>query len=209
MQNFSEKIKDIESELYALVNSISNLNNKYRTGIINDYFFRKAISSAMNNLLNLNFAIKKNSLMLSSVLKNMGFFNQYYKAINIINEISTLNGKNDEELNILPKKRMSSTILELPGITSEITSAFITLMDALKLEGFRNRALILNLFEDLKLSLEKFPGIEDITLKVKKIYSHCITNQETLIQHQKYREKVVDHLYLVFKEFQSKLHLDL
>ena len=45
----------IESELFALVKSITNLNNKYQKGIVNDNFFRKALKSAMNNLLKLNF----------------------------------------------------------------------------------------------------------------------------------------------------------
>ena len=45
----------IESELFALVKSINNLNNKYQKGIVNENFFRKALKSAMNNFLKLNF----------------------------------------------------------------------------------------------------------------------------------------------------------
>ena len=33
----------IESELFALIKFITNLNKKYQKGIVNDNFFRKAL----------------------------------------------------------------------------------------------------------------------------------------------------------------------
>ena len=48
MDNNNKKLSDVESELFALVNSINNLYKKYQEGTINDNFFRKAIKNARN-----------------------------------------------------------------------------------------------------------------------------------------------------------------
>lgn len=206
------KISEIESELYALVNTIKNLLVKYKENTINDNFFRKALRNAVKGLLKINISLKEKGLLLSKVLKDMDFVKEYNNAVRTIDKVLIIN-PHKENFEFLDEdhshfsKIIKSSILELPGITSEITTSFITLMDALKLEGLRNNDLIIKLFKELKLSLKNFPGIDDITLKIEKITNHASENINMVIENREYREKLVDHIYEIFKEFQNKINL--
>lgn len=200
--NFTSEIKSkIESELFALVKSITNLNYKYQKGIVNDNFFRKALKSAMNNLLRLNIILKENNIHLSDLLKSMDISQEYDNAIDIINRISSLN-LSDEDLSV-----RNRTFLELPGITSEITTSFITLMDALTLDGLTKQDFIFNLFDELNNNLSNFPGLDDILFRVKSLQKDALNNIDNLKYEAKLREKLIDDLYHVFKEFQNKINL--
>ena len=206
------KIFEMESELYALVNTIKNLWVKYQENTINENFFRKALRNAVKGLLKINISLKEKGLLLSKVLKDMDFVKEYNNAVRTIDKVLIINPhkENYEFLdgdNSYFSNGIKSSILELPGITSEITASFITLMDALKLEGLRNSDLIMKLLKELKLSLKNFPGIDDITLKIEKIKKHASENTNLLIENRVYREKLVDHLYEVFNEFQNKINL--
>lgn len=206
------KISEIESELYALVNTIKNLLVKYKENTINDNFFRKALRNAVKGLLKINISLKEKGLLLSKVLKDMDFVKEYNNAVRTIDKVLIIN-PHKENFEFLDEdhshfsKIIKSSILELPGITSEITTSFITLMDALKLEGLRNNDLIIKLFKELKLSLKNFPGIDDITLKIEKITNHASENINMVIENREYREKLVDHIYEIFKEFQNNLKM--
>ena len=206
------KIFEIESELYALVNTIKNLWVKYQENTINENFFRKALRNAVKGLLKFNISLKEKGLLLSNVLKDMDFVKEYNSAVRTIDKVLIIN-PHKENFEFLDEdhshfsKSIKSSILELPGITSEITTSFITLMDALKLEGLRNCDLIMKLFKELKLSLNNFPGIDDITLKIEEIKSHASENTNLLIENRAYREKLVDHIYEIFKEFQNNLKM--
>lgn len=206
------KISEIESELYALVNTIENLLVKYKENTINEHFFRKALRNAVKGLLKINISLKEKGLLLSKVLKDMDFVKEYNNAVRTIDKVLIIN-PHKENIEFLDEdhshflKIIKSSILELPGITSEITASFITLMDALKLEGLRNNDLIIKLFKELKLSLKNFPGIDDITLKIEKITNHASENINMVIENREYREKLVDHIYEIFKEFQNKINL--
>lgn len=191
----------IESELFALVKYITNLNAKYQKGIVNDDFFRKALKDAMNNLLKLSFVLKENNLQLPDLLKRMDISQEYNNAIDIINRVSSLNLS---EGKISMRNR---TFLELPGITSEITSSFITLMDALTLEGLTKDDFIFNLFDELNHNLSNFPGLDDILLSVKSLKKNALNNINTLRYDAKLKEQLIDDLYHVFKEFQNKINL--
>ncbi len=206
------KIFEIESELYALVNTIKNLWVKYQENTINENFFRKALRNAVKGLLKFNISLKEKGVLLSKILKDMDFVKEYNSAVRTIDKVLVINPhkENYEFLdgdNSYFSNGIKSSILELPGITSEITASFITLMDALKLEGLRNSDLIMKLLKELKLSLKNFPGIDDITLKIEKIKKHASENTNLLIENRVYREKLVDHLYEVFNEFQNKINL--
>lgn len=191
----------IESELFALVKSITNLNNKYQKGIINGIFFKKALKTTMNNLLRLNFVLKENKLSLQDLLKRMNIAQEYNSVIDIINRVSSINISDNS---IATKNR---TFLELPGITSEITTSFITLMDALTLDGFKKNDLILNLFDELNQNLHKFPGLDDIISKVKLVQKNALNHIDQLFANEKLKQKLIDDLYQIFKEFQNKISL--
>lgn len=212
MEANHNKILEIESELYALINSINKLYLQHQKGTISNIFFQKALKTAMNNLLKINFFIKENNLNLSDLLKKMDFTEKYYQAIDIINQGSSLNisDENNEKTGFNQSQvenKMSPSFLELPKITSEITSSFITLMDALKLEGLKGTDLIFRLFKDLKQSLKKFPGSEDFLSKIQRINHNIMNNSYKIIENRKFREKIVDDLYIIFKEFQEKLNI--
>ncbi|MHA1488289.1 MAG: hypothetical protein ACTSRI_01385 [Promethearchaeota archaeon] len=197
----------IESELFALVNTIINLENKYQEGVISDIFFQKSIKSALNGLLKINIYFKEKNILLTDFVKKKNFFTKYNNAVSIINDISPLNSSKEITKSINGNKfknkpRMS--VLELPGITSEITSSFITLMDALKLEGLRGDDIVAKLFKELKKNLDKFPGLKDIKIRIKKINEQILNNANILVNS---KEILVDELYQVFKEFQNKINL--
>ncbi|MFW9999421.1 MAG: hypothetical protein ACFE9Q_14030 [Candidatus Hodarchaeota archaeon] len=199
--NTSDIEFNIESELFALVKSITNLNNKYQKGIVNDNFFRKALKNAMNNLLKLNFILKEKKIPLPDLLKTMNLSQEYNSALDLINRVSTLNLS---DKNITKKNH---TFLELPGITSEITSSFITIMDALTLEGLIKKDLIFNLFDELIHNLSKFPGLDNLLEKVRLIQKNIINQIDELTSNTKLKEKLIDDLYQIFKEFQHRLNL--
>ncbi|MFX1338631.1 MAG: hypothetical protein ACFFDK_08480 [Promethearchaeota archaeon] len=209
----NKNLSDIESELFALVNSINNLYQKYQEGIINESFFRKAIKNAMKGLLKIKLYFNEKNISLSEVLIYMNFIEQYNRAFKIFKEIYFLNSP-EEFIEMGNKNRLHfdtnlrNSILELPGITSEITASFITLMDALKLEGLTRRDLILKLFKELKKNLRRFPGLETIQLEISEIYDCIINNPQNLVKNKRFRNIIGDKLYQIFKEFQQKLNLN-
>ncbi len=195
---------ELESELFAIVNTIINLDQKYQTGNLKESFFQRSIKSAMNEMLKINLSLNKNNIELSKLLANMNITDNYYKAIDVINKISLLNFSTNQF-----SKTISSSILEIPRISSEITSSFITVMDALKLETFDNNEIIFDLFKNLKKNFDKFPGLELGKVKLTKIYEEFLENGEKIVKNQKYRDSIADDLYVVFKEFKEKLNLEI
>lgn len=191
----------IESELFALIKSIINLNNKFQTGKINENFFRKALKNAMNNLFKINLFLKEKNLLMENILDKMSLSQEYDDTINIINRIASLDIVNEDKLN------QNIPFLELPGFTSQITSSFITLMDALTLNELEKYDFIISLFDELINGLRKFPGVEDLLLKVESTKRIVLNNIEKLNYDTKFREKIIDQLYLTFKEFQTKLNV--
>jgi hypothetical protein len=199
--NNSDIEAKIESELFALVKSITNLNVKYQKGIVNQNFFKKALKTTMNNLLKLNFTLKENNIQLVSLLNKMGFTEEYNSAIDIINRVSSLNISEDS------MSSKNHTFMELPGITSEITTSFITLMDALTLEGLAKNDIIINLFEELTDNLSKFPGLDDILIRVESVQKKALNRNNQLFSDKILKEKLIEDLYQIFKDFQNKLRL--
>ncbi|MBY9021674.1 MAG: hypothetical protein KGD67_11495, partial [Candidatus Lokiarchaeota archaeon] len=136
------------------VNTIKNLLVKYQGNTLNENFFRKALRNAVKGLLKINISLKEKGLLLSKVLKDMDFVKEYNTAVRTIDKVLIIN-PHKENFELLDgdhshfSKSIKSSILELPGITSEITTSFITLMDALKLVGLGNSALIMKLFKEL------------------------------------------------------------
>lgn len=210
--NFSSN-KDIESELYALIHTILNAFEKFEEGVINDNFFRRTVKNAIKELLRFNFYLNEEKIDLSQLLKRMNFTEQYYNAIRVINNLSSLelslkaDGNEIEERTSISKK-MSATVLELPGITLEITSSFITLMDALKLKGLQESELIDNLFTELIKNMKKFPGLDNLHREIKRIYESVFFKSKYGEKGNKSSEEIVDEIYQVFKEFHGKLNLN-
>jgi hypothetical protein len=210
-ENFSSN-KDIESELYALIHTILNAFEKFEEGVINSNFFRRTVKNAITELLKFNFYLNEEKIDLSLLLKKMNFADQYYNAITIINKLSSLEitlSTDDNSIKDRPtlSEKMRSTVLELPGITLEITSSFITLMDALKLKGFREMELINKLFIELIRNMKKFPGLDKLRREVKKIYESILSKSNYGERGKKSSEIIADEIYQVFNEFQSKLNL--
>jgi len=202
---------EIESEIYAVVNMILNLFQKFQNGELKNSFFQKSIKNSLNDLLRINFILKENNFLLSEFLERMNFKEKYYEALDIINTCSSLKANNaliasNYVIKSEPTKRFSSSMFEIPGITSKITSSFITLMDALKLEVI-NSNLITNLSKELINNLEKFPGLEQITFKIKQIHKNITKNIHKLEKSQKTRDIIGDDLYQIYKEFLNKLNM--
>ena len=198
----SETNSKLESELFAIVSTIISLDQKYQSGNLKESFFQRSIRSALNDLLKINLSLNKNNIELSKILAKMNIAEEYYRAIDIINKLSSLNISTNQFL-----KSTSSSILEIPRLTSEITSSFITLMDALKLETFDNNEIIFDLIKDLKKNFDRFPGLELSKIKLSKIYHEFLKNGEKIVSHKKFRDSLADDLYVVFNEFKEKLNL--
>lgn len=204
---------EMESELFALLNTIFNLYEKYQNGTIKENFFLKTIKNSINDLLKFNFSLNNKKIILSKLLERMKLTQDYYKAIDIINEASSLGISNDvlesrEQQGSQFSKKMRASVLELPGITLEITSSFITLMDAIKLREFKEIELINKLFESLKKNIKKFPGMEEINIKVDNIHKRVLNKSSEFHENRRFSERIVDDLYQIFKEFQTKLNLN-
>jgi len=203
--------KDIESELYALINTILNAYKKFEEGLINNQFFRRTVKNAINELLRFNFYLNEENIDLSLLLQKMNFAEQYYEAIGILNKLSSLEFSSNSDDNTTKDPRsfaekMSSTVLELPGITLKITTSFITLMDALKLNALQERELIDNLFTELLKNMKKFPGLDNLRREIKRIYESVFPKSNYGERGNKSSEEIVDEIYQVFKEFHSKLN---
>ncbi len=194
---------ELESEIFATVNTILNLNQKYQKGILKEIFFQRSIKSATNDLLELNLSLNKHNIVLSKTLNHMNFTDDYYKAIDIINKMSSLSFSNSQF-----SETISSSILEIPGISSEITASFITLIDALKLDGFDNTELIFGLFKDLKKNLDRFPGLELEKIKLQKIFEEVLQNEEKIVNNKNYRDSIADKLFDLYVVFKEKLNLE-
>ena len=194
----------LESEIYAVIKTILNLDHKYQSGSLKDNFFQKSIKKATNNLLTINISLSKHNLILSEMLKSMNYADEYYRAIDIINKISPLEFPDE-----IYSKSVSSSFLEIPKLTSEITSSFITLMDALKLNDFYDEDLIFGLFTDLKNQFGKFPGLELSKVKLQKVYQEYKHSPQKMSTNKNYRDLVADELYALFNDFKRKLNLEL
>ena len=190
---------EIESELYSILITIPNLNDKYREGAINEVFFQKSLKNAMNSLLSIKILLKQENIYFSDYIKQVNLIEEYNSAINIINKLSTLDFTDDSS------ERTKNSLLELPGITSEITSSFITLMDALKLDSLNDSDLIIKLFTELKKNLRKFPGLEDIKYKINEISEVVSRDVDDLVKSKKL-EILVDEIYSVYQEFQNNIN---
>jgi len=194
----------LESEIYSAIKTVLNLAHKYESGSLKDNFFQKSIKNATNNLLTINISLSKHNLMLSEMLKSMNYANEYYQAIDIINKISPLEFPTE-----VYSKSVSSSFLEIPRLTSEITSSFITLMDALKLNAFYDEDIIFGLFADLKKQFDKFPGLELNKVKLQKVYQEYKNNPRRISTNKNYRDLIADELYALFNDFKRKLNLEL
>ena len=201
--NFNSEIETkIEAELFSLIKSVLNLNNKFQKGKINENFFKKALKNTINKLFKFKLILKENNILLIDLLEKMQLSKEFNDTIDLITRVSSLNLSNEK----LEKQNLN--ILGLPGLTSEITASFITLMDALTLNDLKNQDFIFRLFDELNNSLSNFPGVEDIVIKFEDIQNRVSNNLDILLHENKLREKIVDELYIIFKEFQNKLDLN-
>ncbi len=192
-------ISEIESELYSILKIIPNLNDKYQEGSISESFFKKSIKNAINALLKIKILLKQEKIFFSDYIKEISLVEEYNNAINIINKLSSLDFSDDSS------ERIKSSILELPSITSEITSSFITLIDALKLEGLQDNDIIIKLFSELKNNLSKFPGLEDVKHKFNEISTATVSNVDNLVSNHK-SKVIADELYSLFLVFQETIN---
>ena len=190
---------EIDSELFSILITIPNLYDKYQKGSISDIFFQKSIKNAMHDLLNIKIILKKENIFFSDYVKELNLVEEYNKAINILNSLSSL------DLTEGTPKRIKSSILELPSLTSEITSSFITLMDALKLQDSLDTSLIVKLFKELKNNFKKFPGLNEIKDKIDKISKTTLRDVEELVKTNKLA-LVADELYLIYQDFQRDIN---
>lgn len=201
--NFNSEIETkIEAELFSLIKSVLNLNNKFQKGKINENFFKKALKNTINKLFKFKLILKENNILLIDLLEKMQLSKEFNDTIDLITRVSSLNLSNEK----LEKQNLN--ILGLPGLTSEITASFITLMDALTLNDLKNQDFIFRLFDELNNGLSNFPGVEDLVIKLEDIQRKVSNNLDKLLYETKFREKVVDELYMIFKEFQTKLDLN-
>ncbi len=80
-------------------------------------------------------------------------------------------------------------------------------MDALNLTTLTKNNIVFNLFEELYYNLEKFPGLDELMYQVKKLHQSALNHKDSIMSDNKLKEKLIDDLYQIFKEFQNKLNL--
>ncbi len=197
--------QDLESEIFAIVETIINLQMKYQNGDISDTFFQKTINNTYKEILKFHFKLKEKELLLSDVIDNMNIKNKYQKALDILTHEIISSSSGDISPSQITQK--GSSVLALPGITLEITSAFITIMDILKLGTFNDTSLLQEIFEELIGNVKKFPGLEYIKTKILRLRDDLLKNKEKIVNDDIYREDIGKELYLLFTEFHDKLNL--
>jgi len=197
--------QDLESEIFAIVETIINLQMKYQNGDISDTFFQKTINNTYKEILKFHFKLKEKELLLSDILDNMNIKNKYQKALDILTHRIISSSSGDISPSHITQK--GSSVLALPGITLEITSALITMMDILKLVSFNDTNLLQEIFEELIGNVNKFPGLEYIKVKISSLRDDLLKDKEKIVNDETYREDVGKELYLLFTEFHDKLNL--
>lgn len=199
---------EIESEIFAITHTIINLSIRYKNGEVKEKFFHKSIKKVLDELLKIHIKLREHNLILSDLLERSNLTLKYYQALDIINEVSALNfadiSSHQESLN---SDSLSSSILELPGITSKITSSFITILDVLKLEVIDDLTILDKFFNDLLLNIRKFPGLEKLELKINKLQKYLLENKTRVLENKNFRTLMEEDLYTLFKEFQSTLNI--
>ncbi len=207
MENNSNPFVKIESELYSLVNSVLELNSKFKKGMINEGFFYKSLKNNINQFHKINNYCKENRIAIQDILKRMDFVDNYNKALDVINEISSTRFSNDEYRESerdLPKssERLKSSLLDLPKIASDITASFITLMDSLKLEIVSNYD---QLFNEILQNLSQFSSLQSVSKKVKDLFEQITKDRRKMVEIPRYREQVTNQLWDIYNEFQKRL----
>ena len=212
MKYREKSVAKLESELFANISIINKIYARYQKGQLNSDFFQKSFKNSVYELLKIKIALKEKNILLSNLIKDNEYMGEYNKAMLVVDRVSELNlAKTSYKSGLDADNRYSqilkNSLLHLPGLTSEITSLFITLMDAIKLEISVGGSYILNLFQELIKQTRTFPGLKNLSQKISKIYNHVKKNLETLKKNQDYQEKVVNHLYEIFQEFQHLISL--
>jgi hypothetical protein len=200
---------EIESELYAVTNTIINLSERYQKGDVKENFFQKSIKKVTNDLLKIHLKLRDQNLILSNLLERTNLTKKYYQAPDIINKVSALNFadiSSTKESNY--SERMRTSLLELPRITSKITSSFITILDALKLEAFSDISILDGLFEELLTNIRKFPGLERLELSINKLHNYIKENKNRIMNSKNFRTLMEEDLFTLFQEFQNILNIE-
>ena len=200
---------EIESELYAITQTIINLSNRYQKSEIKESFFQKSIKKVTDDLLKIHLRLRDQNLILSDLLERTNLTHKYYQALDIINKVSALNfAEIPSYKESLYSDRMHTSLFELPGITSKITSSFITILDALKLEAFNDISMLDNLFVELLSNIKKFPGLEKIELKINNLHNYLKKNKNKIVENKNFRTLLEGDLYILFQEFQNILNIE-
>ena len=199
---------EIESEIFAITHTIINLSIRYKKGEVKERFFHKSIKKVLDELLKIHIKLREQNLILSDLLERSNLTLKYYQALDIINEVSALNFADmPSHQDSFNSDSLTSSILELPGITSKITTSFITILDALKLEAIDDITILDNFFNELLLNIRKFPGLEKLELKINKLHKYLLENKTRVLQNKNFRTLIEEDLYTLFKEFQSTLNI--
>jgi hypothetical protein len=199
---------EIESELYAITHTIINLSERYEKGDLKEQFFQKSIKKVINDLLKIHFKLREQNLILSEILERSKLTFKYYQALDIINKVSTLNfADSSSHQESRYTKTISSSYLELPKITSKITSSFITILDTFKLEIIDDFNMLDKFFDDLLMNVRKFPGLEKLELRLNTLYQYLKQNKSKIIANKNFRILMEEDLYTLFKEFQNNLNI--
>lgn len=205
-----KSILEIESELYSLVKTLTKVHNKYRLGEIQENFYLKSIKTSIRDLIQFNFDLQDKNVQLQDFLKKMDISDDYDMIINIINNVANLKANPKGEHLVESRnatQKIQQAVLQLPGLSTEITTAFITLMDALKLGDIASGKLLKKLFSDLLTSLYKFPGLENVANSIENLSKQISGLEDNEIQNNHEQDALAEEIYSVFNEFKNKLNL--
>jgi hypothetical protein len=208
-----KSVLEIESELYSLVKTLKRIHERYKKGEIQENFYLKSIKSTIRELIQFKFELQEKNVQMKDFLQKVEFSDDYFKIVDIINNVSNLksNPNTLDQKKISTKQGMNAKIqravLELPGLSTEITTAFITLMDALKLGDIASGKLLKKLFSDLLSALQRFPGLDDLSKKIETLSNKINKLQDDEVQNTQDQENLVDQIYTIFNAFKNKLNI--
>ncbi|MBY9006261.1 MAG: hypothetical protein KGD63_05845 [Candidatus Lokiarchaeota archaeon] len=214
MSSHHKSIHKLESELYAIITTFNKLYEKNQKGIVSKEFFEMTFRNLVYDFIDIKITLKLDDIDLSDIIKDVHFIEEFNETISIIKKRSQTDHTKKlltihDENRLKYSNLIAPSLSYLPGITSEITSYFITLIDAVKLDISVGNSFILGLFKNLKREIIKFPGFDYLNKKIDKLYRHLSQNFDTFRENEQYREKLGIHLNNIFEEFQDILDLQL
>ena len=180
---------DLESQLFGILKTLKTIHQDVQRGKISYPLYCSTIRQKIKDLMIVELTFQAKGLELKKILEDMMISEEFFQLIPQIHDFislqersSSLITSDNTELteyetnlrDVTTAQNQTAMIGNVPinpillaSLASEITANFITIFDFFKLEMDDSHMLQDN-FQRLLDALEKFPGMDELFLDVKK-----------------------------------------